>query len=154
MKLRFLLFLLITNISFASEIKWLSFEEGLKKAKKENKLILMDIYAKWCHWCNVMENTTYRDKEVIELINKYYIPVKVDAEKRPDINKKYNQGGLPYTLILDKNGNIVFGAIYVAPEDMKKLLLYFAKMSPKDIESQVERVKFHQELKYRIFQKI
>lgn len=153
MKLRFLLFLLIINISFASETKWLSFEEGLKKAKKENKLILMDIYAKWCHWCNVIENTTYRDKEVIELINKYYIPVRVDAEKRPDINKKYNQGGLPSTLILDKNGNIVFGAIYVAPEDMKKLLLYFAKMSPKDIESQVERVKFHQELKYRIFQK-
>ncbi len=135
------------------EIKWLSFEKGLKKAQKENKLILMDIYGKWCHWCNVMENTTYRNRKVIELINKYYIPVRVDADKFPDINKKYNQGGLPSTLILDKNGNIVFGGIYIPPDDMIKILNKFAKMSPEEIQKYVERNKKIQESKFKKFTK-
>ena len=145
----FVFIFLIINIAFSSEINWLSFEEGLKKAQKENKLILMDIYAKWCHWCNVIENTTYRDKKVIELIEKYYIPIRVDAEERPDINKKYNQGGLPSTLILDKNGNILFGAIYVPPEEMRKLLTHYAQMTPQEIKREVQRVKLEKELKLK-----
>jgi len=149
----FIIVFILSAVSFSSEIKWLSFEEGLKKAQKENKLIIMDIYAKWCHWCNVIENTTYRDKQVISLIEKYYIPIRVDAEKRPDINKKYNQGGLPSTLILDKNGNVIFGAIYVPPEEMKKLLTHYASMSEKEIIQEVERVKLEKNLKYRRIQR-
>ncbi len=144
-----LLPLILLSLSFASEIKWYSFEEGIKKAQKENKLILMDIYAKWCHWCNVIENTTYRDKKVIEIIENYYIPIRVDAEERPDINKKYNQGGLPSTLILDKNGNILFGAIYVSPEEMRKLLLHYAHMTPEEISQEVQRVKLEKKLKIK-----
>ncbi len=150
LKAAFWLSFFIFYFAASSEIKWYTFEEGLKKAKEEHKLILMDIYAKWCHWCNVIENTTYRDKEVIELIKKYYIPVRVDAEKRPDINKKYNQGGLPSTLILDSSGNIIFGAIYVSPDEMRKILLHYAKMSKEDIQKEVERVKLQKELKFKI----
>ena len=142
-----------TSKKESHEIEWLSFEEGLKKAQKENKLILMDIYAKWCHWCNVMENTTYRNRKVIELIKKYYIPVRVDADKYPDINKKYNQGGLPSTLILDKNGDIVWGAIYVPPDDMIKTLNKFANMSPEEIKKYVEKNKSIQQSKFKKFSK-
>jgi len=118
---KLMVFLLLTLYvkAFAEGIKWLDFETGLKKAKEEKKLILMDIYAEWCHWCNVMENSTYRDKEVIELINRYYIPVRVNAEKFPNINKKYNQGGLPSTVFLDWDGNIIWGAIYLSPDPGK-----------------------------------
>ena len=154
-RLTVLLFSIIFFVSCSkkenSEIKWLTFEEGLKKAQKENKLILMDIYGKWCHWCNVMENTTYRNRKVIELIKKYYIPVRVDADKYPDINKKYNQGGLPSTLILDKNGNIVFGGIYIPPDDMIKVLSKFAKMTPQEIQEYVEKNKKIQEQRFKRF---
>ena len=140
---KLMVFLLLTLYvkAFAEGIKWLDFETGLKKAKEEKKLILMDIYAEWCHWCNVMENSTYRDKEVIELINRYYIPVRVNAEKFPNINKKYNQGGLPSTVFLDWDGNIIWGAIYLSPEEMKKKLLYFANLKKDEIKRFVERNK-------------
>ena len=142
-----------TKKTETDEIQWYSFEEGLKLAKQQNKLILLDIYAKWCHWCNVMENTTYRDKRVIELIKKYYIPVRVDADKEPDLNKKYNQGGLPSTVILDPEGNIVFGAIYIPPDDMVKVLSQFAQMSKEDIKHFVERNKLREELRFKRFEK-
>ncbi|HIE58880.1 MAG TPA: thioredoxin domain-containing protein [Hydrogenothermaceae bacterium] len=148
-----ILLLVITNTVFSFEIKWLNFEKGVKKAKAENKLILMDIYAKWCHWCNVIENTTYRDKRVIEIINKYYIPIRVNAEKRPDINKKYNQGGLPSTVILDNNGDILFGAIYIPPNDMVKLLKFYASLDKEKLKEEVERVKLLTESRFNRLKK-
>ncbi|MDQ7055125.1 MAG: DUF255 domain-containing protein [Persephonella sp.] len=51
-------------------------------------MILMDIYAQWCHWYNVMENTTYRDPQVIEIINRYFISVRVDAEEKARYKQK------------------------------------------------------------------
>jgi len=77
----------IFSCTSGNEIKWYDFEEGLKKAKQENKLILLDISAKWCHYCNLMETTTYSNPEIIKVINQYYIPIKVDADLRKDINK-------------------------------------------------------------------
>ncbi len=152
MKKFLLAFLLVISFSFASEIKWYSFEEGLKKAQKENKLILMDIYAQWCHWCNVIENTTYRDKSVISIIEKNYVPVRVDAEKYPDINKKYNQGGLPTTVILTSKGEILWGSgRYIPPEDMVKLLKYFSSLSAEDLKQIAERNKLRKEAFLRRF---
>ncbi|RUM49586.1 MAG: thioredoxin domain-containing protein [Hydrogenothermus sp.] len=148
-----ILLLILTNTVFSSEIKWLNFEEGIKKAKAENKLILMDIYAKWCHWCNVIENTTYRDKRVIEVINKYYVPIRVDAEERPDINKKYNQGGLPSTVILDHDGNVLFGAIYVPPDDMVKLLEFYVSLDKQKLKEEAERVKLLAESRFKRLKK-
>ncbi len=146
--LRVSLFVLFIMFSFlyASEIKWFSFEEGLKKAQKENKLILMDIYAQWCHWCNVIENTTYRDKKVVDFIEKHFIPVRVDAEKQPDINKKYNQGGLPTTVILNEKGEILWGSgRYVSPENMLKILKYFSSLSKKEIKEIANKNKLRKE---------
>ncbi|SNZ04015.1 hypothetical protein SAMN06265182_0530 [Persephonella hydrogeniphila] len=154
--MRFLAVLLILiSLSYGSEIKWYSFEEGLKKATEDKKLILLDIYAQWCHWCNVMENTTYRDKDVIKIIEKHYIPVRVDAEKRPDINKRYNQGGLPSTVILDSNGNILWGGIYLSPEDMYRVLSYFASLNPQQIKKiSEENKKKSERIKKRFFMKV
>ncbi len=152
MKNFFFAFLLVISFSFASEIKWYPFEEGLKKAQEENKLILMDIYAQWCHWCNVIENTTYREKSVISIIEKNYIPVRVDAEKYPDINKKYNQGGLPTTVILTPKGEILWGSgRYISPEDMVKLLKYFSSLSKEEIKQIAERNKLRKEAFLRRF---
>ncbi|ACO03051.1 conserved hypothetical protein [Persephonella marina EX-H1] len=128
--------LFMISFSYGSGINWLDFNEGMRRAEKEKKLILLDIYAQWCHWCNVMENTTYSDKEVVHIVNRYYIPVRVDAEKYPEINRKYNQGGLPSTVVLDWKGNVLWGGIYVPPDQMKGILNRFKSMN----EDQIRRI--------------
>ncbi len=149
----FFIFFMLFNTCLSAEIKWFPYEEGIKKAKSEKKLILLDIYAQWCHWCNVMENTTYRDENVVTLITQHFIPIRVDAEKRPDLNKKYNQGGLPTTVIMDSGGNILWGGIYVSPEDMERLLSYFLSLDEKQIKKIAQLNKKKQEKAYKRFLK-
>jgi uncharacterized protein YyaL (SSP411 family) len=105
----FIISIFIFSCTSGKEIKCYDFEEDLKKAKQENKLILLDISAKCCHYCNLMETTTNSNPEIIKIINQYYIPIKADADLRKDINKKYNQGGLPTTAILTSDGQILYG---------------------------------------------
>ena len=60
-------------------VKWQSWnEETLKKAKKENKIIILSIGYSTCHWCHVMERESFQDKNVAEFMNKYFISIKVD----------------------------------------------------------------------------
>jgi hypothetical protein len=97
-------------------------ERAFKRAKAEDKPILLSIAAKWCHWCHVMDSTTYSDPEVIELIKEKYVPVRVDNDRRPDINRRYNMGGWPSTVFLTPEGDILTGETYLPPESMKALL--------------------------------
>ncbi len=83
-------------------------EEAFVKAKKENKPVFLSVGYSTCHWCHVMEKDSFEDVEVAGLINKYFVPVKVDREERPDIDQKYmaacqaltGQGGWPLTVFL------------------------------------------------------
>jgi len=61
-------------------LAWLSLEEGIAKAGEENKLILVDVYTDWCHWCKEMDKQVYADSAVIQYIIKNFVPVKFDAE--------------------------------------------------------------------------
>ena len=63
------------------EIKWLDFESGYIKAKKENKILLIDVYTDWCGWCKVMDRETYTNDTVIQAINKDFVTVKLNPEK-------------------------------------------------------------------------
>ncbi len=126
-------------------IAWLKWgRAAFNKAKEEDKPILLAITAKWCHWCHVMDSTSYSDPEVIELIKENYVPIRVDNDRRPDINSRYNMGGWPTTAILTPDGDVLTGETYVPPENMRALLkgvhqLY--KDRKEDIYSQVEKVK-------------
>jgi len=82
----------------------------------------MDISAVWCHWCHVMDRTSYSDKEVIRLANSNFVPIRVDTDQRPDINKRYNMGGWPTTVFLTPNGDLITGATYVPPNQMRILM--------------------------------
>jgi len=105
-------------------INWLEWnKESFELAKKQNKPILLDIHGVWCHWCHVMDKTSYDDQEIIEITNKHFIPIKVDTDKRPDINKRYNQGGWPSTVFLTPTGQIITGATYLPPDTMKDTML-------------------------------
>src|SRR5947199_10243120 len=80
-------------------------EAAFAKAQAEDKPILLDIGAVWCHWCHVMDRESYEDPEVAKLINENFVPVKVDRDERPDVDTRYQaavsaisgQGGWPLT---------------------------------------------------------
>lgn len=97
-------------------------EEPFRLARETGRPILLDIGASWCHWCHVMDETTYSADGVIDLVNREYVPVRVDNDVRPDINQRYNMGGWPTTAFLTPQGDILTGFTYVPPEQMTDAL--------------------------------
>src|SRR5258708_20376062 len=107
----------------AHEIKWRGCPaEAFAEAGKLDRPILLSISAVWCHWCHVMDETTYSQPGVIDLINRDYVPVRVDNDVRPDINQRYNMGGWPTTAFLTPSGDILTGATYLPPDQMASAL--------------------------------
>jgi len=107
----------------AAEIQWRPWSaEAFDEAKAQDKPILLSISAVWCHWCHVMDETTYSADGVIDLVNQEYVPVRVDNDVRPDVNQRYNMGGWPTTAFLTPQGDILTGFTYVPPEQMTDAL--------------------------------
>jgi uncharacterized protein len=107
----------------ANEIRWRRWsEEAFEQAVREDKPVLLSISAVWCHWCHVMDETTYSNQPVIDLANREYVPIRVDNDVRPDINQRYNMGGWPTTAFLTPQGDILTGATYLPPEQMADAL--------------------------------
>ena len=103
----------------AAEIAWREWSPAAFEAAREaDRPILLGISAVWCHWCHVMDETTYSDEAVIDLINRDYIPIRVDNDLRPDVNNRYNMGGWPTTAFLTPQGDILTGATYLPPDQM------------------------------------
>lgn len=98
-------------------------EEVFDRARRENRFVLLDLEAVWCHWCHVMNKTTYRDPRVIELIKTRYIPVRVDQDSRPDISRRYENWGWPATVVFNAAGTeIVKRRGYMNPRVMASVL--------------------------------
>jgi uncharacterized protein YyaL (SSP411 family) len=97
-------------------------DEAFARARRDDKPVLLSISAVWCHWCHVMDRTSYSDPAVVEAINSSYVPVRVDNDKRPDVNARYNQGGWPTTAFLTPEGALLAGATYLPPEQMRAAL--------------------------------
>jgi uncharacterized protein YyaL (SSP411 family) len=103
----------------ASEINWRSWSESaFAEAREKNKPVLLAISAVWCHWCHVMDETSYSVPDIIKVINDRYVPVRVDNDERPDVNRRYNMGGWPSTVFLTPEGEIIHGGTYVPPDQM------------------------------------
>ncbi|HEY8313337.1 MAG TPA: DUF255 domain-containing protein [Candidatus Baltobacteraceae bacterium] len=96
--------------------------EAFERATREKKPILLSISAVWCHWCHVMDRTTYSDLAVIARVNADFVPIRVDNDRRPDINARYNQGGWPTTAFLTPDGSLLTGATYLPAEAMRRTL--------------------------------
>jgi uncharacterized protein len=100
-------------------------EDAFARARAENKPILLDVGAVWCHWCHVMDRESYENPATAEIINRFFIPVKVDRDERPDVDARYQsavsavsgQGGWPLTGFLTPDGRPFFGGTYFPPED-------------------------------------
>ena len=107
-------------------IQWLEWgEEAFRQAQRENKPILLDIGAVWCHWCHVMDRESYDNPEIAQIVNQQFIAIKVDRDERPDIDSRYQiavssisgQGGWPLTAFLTPEGKPFYGGTYFPPED-------------------------------------
>src|SRR5580658_882312 len=107
-------------------IEWMEWgEEAFAKAERENKPVLLDIGAVWCHWCHVMDRESYENPATAEIINEHFVAVKVDRDERPDVDTRYQaavsaisgQGGWPLTAFLNPEGKPYFGGTYFPPED-------------------------------------
>src|SRR5208337_3915103 len=100
-------------------------ESAFTRAKAEDKPILLDIGAVWCHWCHVIDRESYENPEIAKIINEHFVPVKVDRDERPDVDSRYQsaisaisgQGGWPLTGFLMPDGKPFFGGTYFPPED-------------------------------------
>ena len=98
-------------------------DEVFAQAKRENKFVLLDLEAVWCHWCHVMAETTYRDPAVIALMGERYLAVRVDQDSRPDLASRYEDYGWPATVIYAPDGTeIVKKQGYIEPAGMARLL--------------------------------
>ena len=107
----------------ANAISWRDWnEEAFEAAKSQDKPVLLTLGATWCHWCHVMDQTSYSDTRVIELVNSRFIPVRVDVDQRPDISLRYNQGGFPSVAFLTGSGEFLTGRPYTPPDEMVALL--------------------------------
>ncbi|MCJ2531047.1 MAG: DUF255 domain-containing protein [Candidatus Thermoplasmatota archaeon] len=107
-----------------TDIRWEAWgEEAFREAKETGKPILLDLSAVWCHWCHVMDETSYADDEIIGLINEDFVPIRVDIDRRPDIRERYNFGGYPTTAFLNGDGEIISGGTYIPPDQMKRALV-------------------------------
>jgi uncharacterized protein YyaL (SSP411 family) len=107
----------------AAEINWHPWSRSaFDEARQSGRPILLAISAVWCHWCHVMDETTYSHPGVIDLINREFVPVRVDNDVRPDINQRYNMGGWPSTAFLTSSGDILTGATYLPPDQMADAL--------------------------------
>jgi uncharacterized protein YyaL (SSP411 family) len=107
-------------------IDWFEWgDEAFARAATEDKPILLDIGAVWCHWCHVIDRESYENPAIAKIIGEHFIAVKVDRDERPDVDSRYQsaisaisrQGGWPLTGFLLPNGKPFFGGTYFPPED-------------------------------------
>jgi uncharacterized protein YyaL (SSP411 family) len=106
-----------------SGVAWTEWgDAAFARAARERKAVLLAIGASWCHGCAVMDRTTYSVPEVVSTINEGFVPVRVDADRRPDINERYNLDGWPTTAFLTPSGEVLTGSTYVVPDQMLRML--------------------------------
>ncbi|MFY9717536.1 MAG: thioredoxin domain-containing protein [Thermoplasmata archaeon] len=94
-------------------------------ARRTGRPVLLDIGASWCHWCHVMDETTYSDGEVARLLREHFVAVKVDRDEHPEIDRRYQrqvgaltgEGGWPLTAFLTPDGQVFLGGTFFPPDD-------------------------------------
>ncbi|TDS11102.1 thioredoxin domain-containing protein [Sphingobacterium paludis] len=118
-------------------VDWMPWgDEALQKANEENKLIIISIGYSACHWCHVMERESFENEAIAETMNRFFVPIKIDREERPDIDQIYmiavqlmtNAGGWPLNCICLPDGRPIYGGTYFRPQDWQQVLLQIAQM--------------------------
>ncbi|MFO0981197.1 MAG: DUF255 domain-containing protein [Planctomycetota bacterium] len=104
-------------------IEWRSFDpSSFEEARTKDHPVLLFLTAAWCRWCREMETQTFADPGVVELVTEHFIPIKVDKDRRPDIDERFNMGGWPSTVFLTPSGEVITGGTYFETEDFREVL--------------------------------
>ena len=131
---------------------------AFEQAKRENKPVLLDIGAVWCHWCHVMDGESYENPRIAEVLNRDWICIKVDRDERPDVDARYQRavqvfsglGGWPLTAFLTPDGEVFYGGTYFPPDGKHGrpgFLTVLAELSriyrdePTRVSSQAEQIR-------------
>jgi hypothetical protein len=99
-------------------------EEAFEKAAREDKPVFLSVGYSTCHWCHVMERESFENAEIARLLNENFVPVKVDREERPDVDRIYmlfvqastGSGGWPMSVFLTPDRKPFFGGTYFPPD--------------------------------------
>lgn len=116
-------------------VHWMEWSnEALQKAEHENKLLIVSIGYSSCHWCHVMERESFEDRDTADIMNEFYVSVKVDREERPDIDQLYmdavqlmtGRGGWPLNVVCLPDGRPIWGGTYFPQVNWNQNLLKLA----------------------------
>ncbi len=128
-------------------VNWVAWsEQALEKAKQENKLIIISIGYSACHWCHVMEHESFEDEKVAQLMNDYFICIKIDREERPDIDQIYmlavqlmtGHGGWPLNCFTLPDGKPIYGGTYFQKQQWINVLLNLSDLYKNDPDKALE----------------
>jgi uncharacterized protein len=109
----------------SDKIRWQPWSDAsFALARKLDRPVMIDIGAVWCHWCHVMDNTTYSDPEVARILNAQFVPIKVDSDERPDVDSYYQAaaasltgaGGWPLVCFVTPDGALMYATGYLPAE--------------------------------------
>lgn len=104
----------------AREIRWRGWSaDAFDEAVRADRPVLLNLTAVWCHWCHRMDETTYSDPGLIELINDELVPVRVDADRYPHVQDRYIAGGWPTNAFLTPGGEVLWAGTYVPPDQFR-----------------------------------
>ena len=113
----------MTSSTSSSTVAWQPWSgDAFARAARERKPVLLSIGAVWCQACHDMDRTTWADAQVGALVNGCFVPVRVDSDRRPDINERYNLGGWPTTAFLTPEGDLLGGGTFVPVDRMPGVL--------------------------------
>lgn len=130
-----------------NKLDWYSYEDGMAKARKESKFVMIDFYATWCKWCKKLDSDTYKDPKVAEALKADFVPVKIDAESgnsvvhemrkmtMSELAEKYDVKSYPAIWFVDKDGKkakLLNG--YLPPDSFLVYLNYMKSGKYKEME--------------------
>jgi len=112
------------QIRLRSTVAWLPWgTAAFARARDEQKPLLLSVFAPWSSACREMDRLCYDDGEIADEINRWFVPIRVDADRRPDVADRYDLGGLPSTVFLTADGDIIGGGTFVPPGRLREALL-------------------------------
>lgn len=131
-------------------VKWVAWSKSaLERAESERKLVLISVGYSACHWCHVMERECFEDEKVAQLMNDYFICIKVDREERPDIDQIYmlavqlmtGHGGWPLNCFALPDGRPIYGGTYFPKQQWVNVLLNLTDLYKNEPEKVVDYAK-------------